>query len=93
MGDSLNELLNDYSPEIQDLSLKLRRLLLSVVPDAQKRVYLGWRSVGYGCSPAMEQQFCAIGPYQSRVNLYFRRGADSKTANASYRARERRRVT
>jgi hypothetical protein len=44
MSNSLNALLSNYSAEVQDLSLKPRELILSVVPGVQERVCAQGRS-------------------------------------------------
>jgi len=76
MSDDVHGFLSHYSPEVRVLALKLRELILSLVPYAQEKVYSGWKTIGYSCGGGMKGQFCAIGPQQGRVNLYFSRGVD-----------------
>ena len=74
MSDDLNQLLRKYSPEIQDLALQARQLVLKTVPDAQEKVYLGWNGVHFSASGGMRTTFCAISPQKTRINLYFTQG-------------------
>lgn len=40
-------MLADYPPEIQSLAGRLRRLVRAALPEAEERVYPGWRALGY----------------------------------------------
>ena len=74
MSDDVNQLLKKYSPEIQDLAVQARQLVLKTVPDAQEKVYLGWNGIHFSASGGMRTTFCAISPQKTRINLYFTQG-------------------
>jgi hypothetical protein len=74
MSDDLNKLLKKYSPEVQDLAVQARELVLKTVPDAQEKVYFGWNGIHFSTSGGMQTTFCAISPQKARINLYFTQG-------------------
>ena len=74
MADDLNKLLKKYSPEVQDLVLQARELVLRTVPDAQEKVYLGWNGIHFSAGSNMQSTFCAVSPQRTRINLYFTQG-------------------
>ncbi|HZY42581.1 MAG TPA: DUF1801 domain-containing protein [Anaerolineae bacterium] len=76
MSDNLSKLLTHYPPEVQDLILKARELILETVPTACETVYLGWKTIGYSATGSMQGAFCAIDPQRARVNFVFHRGVD-----------------
>ena len=65
-----------YEPDVRDIALKLREVVLKTVPDATEKLYTGWSNVGYSHGSGMKSQFCAIAPMKDRVNFYFMRGID-----------------
>lgn len=66
------QLLADYPPAVADLTRRLRAAVLSAVPDATERVYLGWRGIGFHHPDA--GYVCAIFPGADRVRVGFERG-------------------
>jgi hypothetical protein len=74
MGNEVKQLLNNYSPEVQGLSMKLREMIQSLVPEAEENVSLGWKIIGYNLGKGMKGQFCSIGPLKTYINLYFSHG-------------------
>ena len=76
MSTDVQKLLGKYSPEVRELALKVRELIENLVPDAQEKVYSGWKTIGYSFDGGMKGQFCAIGPQKAYVNLYFSHGTD-----------------
>jgi len=79
VSNALNELLGNYIKRVRDVSVALRDLVLEAVPEAKERVPKGSKSIGHYVGGGKEP-FCAIAPYRSHVNLYFRRGADLEDA-------------
>jgi hypothetical protein len=71
MPDEVRSFLKAYPPEVRDLALGARELVLRLVPTAEERVHRPWKAIAYGLS----QKFCAISPYRSWINLHFHRGA------------------
>ena len=75
MGDDLNRFLDGCVERVRDVCLALRELVLEAVPDAGERLQTSRRDVSYRVGGS-KQQFCAIAPCRSHVNLYFHQGAD-----------------
>jgi hypothetical protein len=71
MVDELQSFLKAYPPEVRELALGARELVLRLVPKAEEKVHRPWKTVAYGLS----KKFCAISPYRSFVNLHFHQGA------------------
>ena len=76
MSADVQKLLHGYNPEVRDLAVGARELILRLAPDACEKVYMGWKTIGYSRAGRMKDQFCAIGPQRIYVSLYFNRGAD-----------------
>ena len=74
MDEDLKKLLKRNSPEVQDLMLQARALILGLVPDAGEKVYLGWNGIHFSTAGGMKDTFCAISPQKTRINLYFTQG-------------------
>lgn len=81
MSKDLEKLLSKYSPEVRGLALKVRKLIRSVVPKAQEKMYLGWKTIGYSVDGTMKGTVCSIGPQRAYVNIYFFSGADLDDPN------------
>lgn len=71
MSDEVQSFLRAYTPEVRDLALGARELVLRVVPNAVEKVHRPWKTIAYGLS----KKFCAISPYRSWVNVHFHQGA------------------
>ncbi len=76
MDDSLRQLLDGFSPEVQQLALSGRARIRDLVPDAQEKVMRGYRSLSYDFGSGMKDQFAAIVLHGEYVNLQFPRGVD-----------------
>lgn len=72
----VEEFLAQYRPEIRDLALRLRTLVLELVPEAGERVDFGNRLLCYRPSEEEEEEFVFIGPCRVYVNLSFPRGVE-----------------
>ena len=71
----LERLLNSLKPEILDLVIKLRILVIGSNPSLVERVYPSWKTIGYGTSVKMSAQVCFIEAHEKYVRLGFNRGA------------------
>jgi hypothetical protein len=68
-------LLVKNSPEAQDLALKLRKLIRSLLPKAKEIIFPGWGVADYA-HPDKARGYISIGPQKKYVNLYFMDGVD-----------------
>ena len=75
-GDpAVDTFLKGYSPQVREIAVKARELILSVLPDATEKVYPGWKVIQYGAGADMKSVFAAISPQRERVNLGLANGA------------------
>lgn len=68
---TLEELLSASEPHVHDYVGKLRKLIREAAPEAEERVYGGWKVIGYD----HHGLFCYIDPKKTRVNLGVHKGA------------------
>ena len=68
----IEDILDDHTPEVVDLTLQLRALIRSVMPDATERVYPGWRGIGFHHPTA--GYVCALFPGSDHVRVGFEHG-------------------
>jgi hypothetical protein len=61
---------------MRELAERARRLIRSLVPDAEEEAIDVWQAVAFACGSGMKVQFCSIAPHKSWLNLNFNRGAD-----------------
>ena len=73
---TVDEFLASYSPEVRDLALQTRNLVLEVIPKALEMVDPPSRIIAYGFSPKYADLICAIAPYKSYINLIFSKGTE-----------------
>jgi len=76
MNQAVTEFLATYSPEVRDLALKTRALILEVIPHAVEQVDPPSKIIAYGFGLKMADIICVIAPYKSHVNLMFSRGTE-----------------
>ena len=76
---TVEELLSGFPPEIRELTLRARQLVIEQVPGAEERVYPGWRGIGYRDGQA--GYFCGIFPQSDHVRLLFERGRELTDAD------------
>ena len=76
VSPSPEEFLSSYSPEIQQLALKARALVLETIPGVLEMVDPPSKIIAYGFSPRYADLVCAIAPYTGHVNLIFSRGVE-----------------
>jgi len=67
-----------YSPQVREIAVKAREMILSVLPDATEKVYPGWKVIQYATGADMKSVFAAISPQRERVNLGLANGVDLK---------------
>jgi len=69
-GDpAVDTFLKGYSPQVREIAVKAREVILSVMPDATEKVYPGWKVIQYATGADMKSVFAAISPQRERVNL------------------------
>ena len=73
---NLEEFLAAYSPEIREIALRLRTLVLELAPEAIEQIDPSDHLIAYGFGPKMADTVCTIAPYKSWVNLGFYRGTE-----------------
>ena len=74
MSDDLDKLLKRNAPEVQELMLQARALVLKLVPGTHEKVHLGWNGIHFSQADSMRDTFCAVSPQKTRINLYFTQG-------------------
>ena len=75
MSQTVQEFLAPYSPEVRDLALKVRALVLKSIPGAIEQIDPADQLIGYGFGLKMADIICIIKPLKSSVNLGLARGA------------------
>ena len=70
--DPVEQFLKTYDPEVKEIAVGLRALVLRLIPDAEEKLHRAWKTVAYGRS----KKFCAISPHKNWVNLQFHSGSD-----------------
>ncbi len=76
-GDpAVDTFLKGYSPQVREIAVKAREVILSVLPDASEKVYPGWKVIQYATGSDMKSVFAAISPQRERVNLGLANGVD-----------------
>jgi hypothetical protein len=76
MNDSLQELLNEFSPEIQQLAMVARERIRELVPEAQEKVMKGYKALTYHFGGGMKDQFAALVLHRTHLNLQFPDGVN-----------------
>ena len=74
---ALRKFLKPYDPEIRDLALQLRALVLEEMAPCYENIYDAYRAVaiGYGASDRLSDGILHIAVYAKGVNLGFNHGA------------------
>ncbi len=76
MDTKVEDFLNSYPVEIRDLMLKMRTLILEMMPDAIEHL-TAYKSIAFGTSvSAMKDDIFYIAPFKSHINLGFMRGGE-----------------
>lgn len=69
-------LLTTNTPEAQELARQLRKLIQSILPEAQEKIMPGWGVANFYMGEPKGNGFMSIGPQKKYVNLYFMSGVD-----------------
>lgn len=72
---TVESFLADYTPPVQEIALKLREIVLEMMPDAVEQVDVPGKLLGYGTSATYAGTVFVIMPLKDSVNLGFARGA------------------
>lgn len=74
---TIETFLISYSPQVQELCLKLRKLALELLPGTEEILFEGWKNFSYGTgqSRSDKDMIIYIAPFKDSVNLGFYRGA------------------
>lgn len=75
-GEALHEFIASYHPEVRELVLALRALVLRVLPSAIEQVDPPSKIIANGTDRTYAGLICAIAPFKAHVNLMFARGAE-----------------
>ena len=60
-GDpAVDTFLKGYSPQVREIAVKAREVILSVMPDATEKVYPGWKVIQYGTAADMKSTLTAL---------------------------------
>ena len=74
---SFTETISGSNAHVQEISERLRQLILEVYPDVVEVPWPKQKIIGYGVGPKkMSEHFCYLGIYQNHVNLGFYYGAE-----------------
>lgn len=74
--DEVKNFLAEYPPAVEEIALSLRRLILSVVPEAQEMVDRSGRVIGYGYGSGYKDLICTIILSKTGVKLGMVGGAE-----------------
>lgn len=66
---TVEEFFSSYSPDIQDIAMRARRLVLSVFPDAVEQAHTGYNMVIYGASPKTTDMVFYISAHEGHANI------------------------
>ncbi len=72
----LEDFLSAFSPEVRNIALQLRELVLDLAPDAIEQIDTSAHLLGYGYAKTYAHLICVIILYGDYVNLGFPRGVD-----------------
>ncbi len=73
---AVSALLGEYPPAAQQLAMRVRKLLLRIIPGVTEHVYPGWRIISFRMGEGPKHQICWLAPQRFGVNLGFERGAE-----------------
>jgi hypothetical protein len=76
MNQPMLDLLAPYSPEVRELALKTRTLVLKQVPEVQEQVDKTAKMLCYGFGPKYADSICVIMLAKEWVTLGFYRGTE-----------------
>lgn len=72
---SVDELLQNYPPEVQALARRACELVASLLPGVTVKAHSGWKNIIFSTGPKMSDMVVAVAPLASRINFHLS-GAD-----------------
>ena len=79
---TFEEILEGATDQVEEISRRLREIIVEVYPDVVEVPWPTQRIAGYGVGPKkMTEHFCYIGVLKDRANLGFYYGADLPDPN------------
>jgi hypothetical protein len=69
MKKAIREFFAPYTPEMRLLALKVRALVLDLLPDVQEQIDAPAKIIGYGFGPKYQDTICVIMPAKGWVSL------------------------
>ena len=73
---TIEELLEAHTPEVRDIALRARALVLSICPEAVEQIDPADHLIAYGHGTRMKEQLWYIAPFKAHVNMGFMRGRE-----------------
>jgi len=70
----LDEFLSGYPTHIRKLALRARAMVLERQPGLIEKVWPGWKMIGYGIGPRMDDLVVGLGPAKAHVRVQLMRG-------------------
>jgi hypothetical protein len=67
---TIDDLLQNHSAEVRELTLRACHLVRSVLPEAHEKVHPGWKNIVFGSGPKMGDMVFAVAPLKERVNIH-----------------------
>jgi hypothetical protein len=74
--DEIERFLKPFTPPVREAALKLRGIILEVMPDTIEQLDPSAKLIGYGTDRTYKGLICAIALHKAHVNLMFARGAE-----------------
>jgi hypothetical protein len=75
MAVTVDEFISSFTPEIQNIILRTRSLILELIPNANEIVDRPSNIIAYGIGTRYKDMICALAPYPDHVNLMLSQGA------------------
>jgi hypothetical protein len=75
MAVTIDEFISSFTPEIQNIILRARLLILDIIPNAVEIVDPPSNIIAYGIGTRYKDMICALAPYPDHVNLMLSQGA------------------
>lgn len=72
----LEDFLSSFSPDVRNLALQLREMVIEMNPDAIEQIDVPAHLLAYGYAQTYTHLICVIILYKDYVNLGFPRGVD-----------------
>jgi hypothetical protein len=76
MNSELEQFLAPYTPEVRELTWKLRTVIREVMPEAIEQLDPSAHLIGYGVDRTYKGLICGITLHKAHINLMFARGTE-----------------